>query len=101
MPYPDLPTFATPRYPAWPNSRTCNRSGPAYDRLYRAHCEGSSMQGGVSVSAPEFADLNLSIPPLHRWLDAVIGASPEDSVCLLYTSPSPRDGLLSRMPSSA
>ena len=26
---------------------------------------------------------------------------PEDLVCLLYTSPSPRDGLLSRMPSSA
>ena len=26
---------------------------------------------------------------------------PEDYVCLLYTSPSPRDGLLSRMPSSA
>ena len=25
----------------------------------------------------------------------------EDSACLLYTSPSPRDGLLSRMPSSA
>ena len=25
----------------------------------------------------------------------------EDYVCLLYTSPSPRDGLLSRMPSSA
>ena len=25
----------------------------------------------------------------------------EDSSCLLYTSPSPRDGLLSRMPSSA
>ena len=25
----------------------------------------------------------------------------EDPVCLLYTSPSPRDGLLSRMPSSA
>ena len=26
---------------------------------------------------------------------------PEDKICLLYTSPSPRDGLLSRMPSSA
>ena len=26
---------------------------------------------------------------------------PEEKVCLLYTSPSPRDGLLSRMPSSA
>ena len=25
----------------------------------------------------------------------------EEIVCLLYTSPSPRDGLLSRMPSSA
>ena len=25
----------------------------------------------------------------------------EQNVCLLYTSPSPRDGLLSRMPSSA
>ena len=24
-----------------------------------------------------------------------------DQICLLYTSPSPRDGLLSRMPSSA
>ena len=26
---------------------------------------------------------------------------PRSSLCLLYTSPSPRDGLLSRMPSSA
>ena len=25
----------------------------------------------------------------------------QESICLLYTSPSPRDGLLSRMPSSA
>ena len=29
------------------------------------------------------------------------GFRAEDEVCLLYTSPSPRDGLLSRMPSSA
>ena len=27
--------------------------------------------------------------------------APLDDPCLLYTSPSPRDGLLSRMPSSA
>ena len=27
--------------------------------------------------------------------------SRQDAPCLLYTSPSPRDGLLSRMPSSA
>ena len=28
-------------------------------------------------------------------------AATYDNLCLLYTSPSPRDGLLSRMPSSA
>ena len=28
-------------------------------------------------------------------------AKPSYKICLLYTSPSPRDGLLSRMPSSA
>ena len=30
-----------------------------------------------------------------------IGMGAQQAVCLLYTSPSPRDGLLSRMPSSA
>ena len=40
---------------------------------------------------------------LDEWL-TVIGeglAAIEARTCLLYTSPSPRDGLLSRMPSSA
>ena len=32
---------------------------------------------------------------------AVTGALSHRCTCLLYTSPSPRDGLLSRMPSSA
>ena len=32
---------------------------------------------------------------------AMCGAAKGGHVCLLYTSPSPRDGLLSRMPSSA
>ena len=31
----------------------------------------------------------------------VDGYDPQSNTCLLYTSPSPRDGLLSRMPSSA
>ena len=34
-----------------------------------------------------------------RWVGVVPGWVTE--ACLLYTSPSPRDGLLSRMPSSA
>ena len=36
------------------------------------------------------------------WLDLKINDIPQTALsCLLYTSPSPRDGLLSRMPSSA
>ena len=31
----------------------------------------------------------------------IFNAEPRVNYCLLYTSPSPRDGLLSRMPSSA
>ena len=40
----------------------------------------------------------------NNWkIGGVMGIDfePDDSICLLYTSPSPRDGLLSRMPSSA
>ena len=33
--------------------------------------------------------------------DRVRNFAKEYNICLLYTSPSPRDGLLSRMPSSA
>ena len=33
--------------------------------------------------------------------DTTLNATETDGTCLLYTSPSPRDGLLSRMPSSA
>ena len=39
------------------------------------------------------------------WIDSltgeIISETPRATICLLYTSPSPRDGLLSRMPSSA
>ena len=34
-------------------------------------------------------------------MQALMARSEENEGCLLYTSPSPRDGLLSRMPSSA
>ena len=37
----------------------------------------------------------------HSKNISIFNAAPYAGGCLLYTSPSPRDGLLSRMPSSA
>ena len=44
--------------------------------------------------------LKFSCWVFNRWF-AGPAPVPEAIACLLYTSPSPRDGLLSRMPSSA
>ena len=41
------------------------------------------------------------VPGLAKTLTVNTLAKAIDTNCLLYTSPSPRDGLLSRMPSSA
>src|SRR5665647_603286 len=44
----------------------------------------------------------LTLTGLHgRGRRNALNIQPRDNDCLLYTSPSPRDGLLSRMPSSA
>ena len=45
----------------------------------------------------------LSFKTVHKNKKArkIVKAIGERRICLLYTSPSPRDGLLSRMPSSA
>ena len=37
----------------------------------------------------------------HAWFEESRSSRDNPKACLLYTSPSPRDGLLSRMPSSA
>ena len=38
---------------------------------------------------------------VDRLIDLTVTSNGPNNTCLLYTSPSPRDGLLSRMPSSA
>ena len=43
----------------------------------------------------------LSVDKDRTLLDPAVSLNTTESNCLLYTSPSPRDGLLSRMPSSA
>ena len=49
-------------------------------------------------------ELSISIPEVNPALGSYVPYKRVNNliyICLLYTSPSPRDGLLSRMPSSA
>ena len=51
---------------------------------------------------PKIQSWNLSIDePTAEQIASYETAGNTQETCLLYTSPSPRDGLLSRMPSSA
>ena len=52
-------------------------------------------------NSPGVHTLWLPVIPLQMGLVLKPGSSEPWTACLLYTSPSPRDGLLSRMPSSA
>ena len=54
-----------------------------------------------SLNGVFFTDANTGKPTYANHLNASNTASDIVGFCLLYTSPSPRDGLLSRMPSSA
>ena len=68
---------------------------------------GHETKGGLGH--PVDAKESLSLKNLSGIVDyqpeelvlVVKAGTPLDEICLLYTSPSPRDGLLSRMPSSA
>ena len=53
------------------------------------------------TSMLEPAGLDLRVNTIKIDVENAQNSLQQDGVCLLYTSPSPRDGLLSRMPSSA
>ena len=63
-------------------------------RLTMSNLLAASLQSGKDVNFEQIDGYVRKI--LQAKMDSV-----EDLPCLLYTSPSPRDGLLSRMPSSA
>ena len=63
------------------------------NNIAKAH-GGVSVFGGVGERTREGNDLYMEMKESGVINDAKL-------TCLLYTSPSPRDGLLSRMPSSA
>ena len=68
------------------------------DLFYTANADISSIRVVLHEAAqrPDYGVSSLDVAT--AFLNAPM---PESEDCLLYTSPSPRDGLLSRMPSSA
>ena len=61
--------------------------------------EYTCLYTGPASSADEAGEVQIVEDLINKGV-AGIAISPSNA-CLLYTSPSPRDGLLSRMPSSA
>ena len=55
----------------------------------------------VELAALEEAEHQFLIDPFDRSVALVFQLFRSKDLCLLYTSPSPRDATLSRMPSSA
>ena len=53
------------------------------------------------VLAESITGFDAAVPSIHGKPQPLHGVYSRACCCLLYTSPSPRDGLLSRMPSSA
>ena len=62
--------------------------------------QGVGLQGMTVIEAKGFGRQK-GHTELYRGAEYVVDFLPKLKLCLLYTSPSPRDGLLSRMPSSA
>ena len=67
--------------------------------------KGQKSRSGVAIKSFEGGQMPLyrrlpkrGFNPISKDSVAILNL---DKICLLYTSPSPRDGLLSRMPSSA
>ena len=79
--------------------------------VFRKHLEGgtlgeANMDGTISIDASikpgSKKEARIIKHEISHIEDIETGrAAYGDECCLLYTSPSPRDGLLSRMPSSA
>ena len=71
--------------------------------------EGNTDDGKLVVKFLDNADTTQLVAQYSGWVEkttseaqALVDANIDEyNNCLLYTSPSPRDGLLSRMPSSA
>ena len=66
-------------------------------------CDNHGLSDAMGAPGDVKPGHKLRITQMLNKSDILFGYIPDDRYrsCLLYTSPSPRDGLLSRMPSSA
>ena len=71
-----------------------SQRGYNIDSLSVAPTQDETLSRLTMTIGEEGADINQILKQLYKLVDVVM-------VCLLYTSPSPRDATLSRMPSSA
>ena len=103
-------------------AKTQNDSPSAYDSVgaqthefekpYRIFADGKAIDTDIGHAAPLVTDFDgdglddllvgqFGDGHLRYSVAAMASEMDDEYCCLLYTSPSPRDGLLSRMPSSA
>ena len=84
-------------YMLQPGPQELERGILKYDPDLHAHLwTYVTIEGQVYTNNPELVDWDSGV---DEWKEEVMGQWPFG--CLLYTSPSPRDATLSRMPSSA
>ena len=69
--------------------------------LIDADPQGSSLSWSTIREEVEFTVVGLPKATLHKELESLASDYDDVVICLLYTSPSPRDQRGSRMPSSA
>ena len=70
-----------------------------YNQGYQVVIVVSAMSGETNKLV-KLCEEMMPSPELREY-DSIVSTGEQVTSCLLYTSPSPRDGLLSRMPSSA
>ena len=80
--------------PSWRPKRRSSRTSPVPLRVHALGDDDDGWDTDWDTDRDSYGESS-------RSDDTGTGMGALDNPCLLYTSPSPRDGLLSRMPSSA
>ena len=79
-----------------------DQTGQANETLVVFFSDHGDMMGSQGLWHKQVPyDESIRIPVMLRFPQGLEEDKVYNGICLLYTSPSPRDGLLSRMPSSA